>query len=169
MTLSVEELGIRVVLISCTWLEYPNYLIIFLLTQPRGNCVNIWCCNWEIQVLYGIWTRILTTAMCCHWATTPLFIGSFFFRLVSTHAWVETNLRKNVPMPGLCGVTECATPPGWYGEGRHWPRGKLCTTHHECQPTLLKRMRPVVAMSLAGVNLTGAFHISWPPKFKILK
>ena len=47
MMLSVEELGIRVVLMHMT-IEYPNYPIISLLTQPREI---VWtCCDWEIQV-----------------------------------------------------------------------------------------------------------------------
>ena len=45
-------------------IEYPNYPIISLLTQPRGNCVNmLWLRNSSFH--FGIWTRILTTATQC--------------------------------------------------------------------------------------------------------
>ena len=40
---------------------YPNYQIISLLTQPRGNCMNVlWLKNYSFH--FGTWTRILTTA-----------------------------------------------------------------------------------------------------------
>ena len=41
MTLSAEELGIRVVQILCETLKYPNYSIISLLKKNRGSCVNV--------------------------------------------------------------------------------------------------------------------------------
>ena len=41
--------------------EYQNYPIIPLLTQPRGNCVNVlWLRNSSFH--FGTWTRNLTTA-----------------------------------------------------------------------------------------------------------
>ncbi len=45
-------------------IEYPNYPIILLLTQPRENCVNmLWLRNLSFQ--FGIWTQILTTTTQC--------------------------------------------------------------------------------------------------------
>ncbi len=45
-------------------IEYPNYPIISLLTQLRGNCVNmLWLRNSSFNI--RIWTRILTTATQC--------------------------------------------------------------------------------------------------------
>ena len=45
-------------------LEYPNYPIISLLTQPRGNCVNVLRLRNSTNP-FGTWTRILSTATQC--------------------------------------------------------------------------------------------------------
>ena len=49
MTVSVEELGIRVVLISCTWLLSIQTTQLSPFLHNQGEIV--WtCCDWEIQV-----------------------------------------------------------------------------------------------------------------------
>ncbi len=64
MTLSIEELGIRAILISCTWQLSIQTTQLSPFVHNQGEIV--WtCCYWEIQVHFGVWTRILTTAIQC--------------------------------------------------------------------------------------------------------
>ena len=45
-------------------IEYPNYQIFSLLTQPRENCVNVMRLR-NSRFHFWTWTRILTTATQC--------------------------------------------------------------------------------------------------------
>ncbi len=86
-------------------IEYPNYPIISLLTQPRGNCVNmLWLRNfplWDLN-LYSYHCN----SMCYHWATTPLII------IVNTPLWQVSWWSGG----GVCQQTKqfITTGDGWF-------------------------------------------------------
>ena len=74
-------------------IEYPNYPIISLLTQPRGNCVNV-LRLWHSSFHFGTWTRILTIATQCVTIglRRPFWILKLLFNLTN-HSSLSINFE----------------------------------------------------------------------------
>ncbi len=84
-------------------IEYPNYPIISLLTQPRGNYVNmLWLRNSSFH--FGIWIRILTTATHCvtiELRHAPLNLKSVIKSnrpLKSNFIYCDTSIKVNLSL-----------------------------------------------------------------------
>ena len=84
-------------------IEYPNYPIISLLTQPRGNCVNVLPSR-NSSFHFGTWIRILTTATQCvtielrrpNIHSTPNAIKNMIFQIFNLKKTKLLNYRVKV-------------------------------------------------------------------------